>query len=132
MSATGEDQPVHALFASAIAQATTLMRQTAELARAELGESVTRAVNGVPLMGVAIALMVGATVMTLLALARIGARLFDIPEDWSLIGLSAVAALVAWLLMRAAIRRLSAASLVPTRAAEQFARDLHLAKDQMR
>lgn len=126
------NRSVPELFTSAVSQVTTLFRKEVELARAEMGEKFGQAASAIPQLGAGVALLLGALLLLLLALAALIARLLSVAPGWGMLIVGIAAALVGWLLIRVGLSQLKTSNLVPERTAEQLARDAQVAKEQMR
>ncbi len=125
------NRSVPELFTNAVAQVTTLFRQEVQLARAEMSEKFGQAAGAIPQLGAGVAMLLGATLLLLLAAAASVSRLLHIAPGWGLLIVGVVAALLGWLLIRTGLSQLKASNLVPERTAEQLARDAQVAKEQV-
>ncbi|HYF06212.1 MAG TPA: phage holin family protein [Acetobacteraceae bacterium] len=129
---TEASRSVPELFTSAVTQVTTLFRKEVQLARAEMSEKFGQAASAIPLLGGGAAMLLGAALLLLFALAAGIARILNIAPGWGFLIAGLIAALVGWLLIRSGLSQLTASKLVPERTAEQLSRDAEVAKEQVR
>ena len=118
------------LLGDTLSQASTLLRNEAELARAELGEKLGQAARGAVLIGVGVAFVAPAVTLLLAALA---AALIANGMTPALACLAAaiVAFIVAGVAIAVGLSRLSAEKLRPTATLDQMRRDRTAAKELM-
>ena len=129
-TATQPGRSMPELLGAAITEVTSLFRQEAQLARAEIGEKVQRVTGALTPMALGGGLLFGALVMLLFALVSLLIA-FGMQEGWAQLLVGAVAALLGYVLLRGAVARLSATSLVPERTAGQLSRDARVVKEQV-
>lgn len=119
------------LLSDLVNQATTLMRQEVRLARAEIGEQVSAATAAAGTLAVGAVLLVAALVILLQAAVAALIEYTDLSATLSALIVGAVVALIGFLMLRGALSRLKAVSLVPQRTATQLSRDADVVKEQI-
>ncbi len=118
------------LLADVVSQIGRILRKEAALAKAEIGENLSRA-------GVAIGLLVGAVVLALVALIALAgagvAALVSVgwATHWAALAVGGVIALVASVLAAKGIHDLKPERLAPTRSIESVKRDVAVVKEQI-
>ncbi len=118
------------LLTDIVSQIGRILRKEAALARAEMGENLSRA-------GVAIGLLVGAVVLALVALISLaGAGIAALVAagwalHWAALIVGGGVALVAALLAAKGIRDLKPERLAPTRSIENVKRDVQVMKERI-
>lgn len=134
-AATPTAQPADArsstsLIGDAMTHMSSLVRKEVDLARAEIGENLNRAV-------VAIGLLVGAVVFALTALNVLAAALaaaiaeLGIEEGWAALIVGLIFAAIAFFMATKGTNDLKASSLAPTRTAENLKRDTQAVKESL-
>ncbi len=129
---TETSRSVPELLSEIVGQLSTLFRKEMQLARAEMGEKASEMSGAAPALGAGAALLLGALILSLLAAAALVSRLLGLPAGWGLLIVGVLAGLGGWLLIRGALSKLRATSLVPQRTAGQLSRDVQVAKEQVR
>jgi hypothetical protein len=119
------------LLGAAITEFTSLFRKEVQLARAEMGEKMQQVTGAVTPMALGGGLLFGALVVLLFAAVSLLVEVVGIQEGWARLIVGAAAAVVGYLLLRGAVSRLSATSLVPERTAGQLSRDARVVKEQV-
>ncbi len=118
------------LLTDIVSQIGRILRKEAALARAEMGENLSRA-------GVAIGLLVGAVVLALVALISLaGAGIAALVAagwalHWAALIIGGGVALVATLLAAKGIHDLKPERLAPTRSIENVKRDVQVMKERI-
>jgi hypothetical protein len=130
MAAIG--RPISDVFATLVAQFTTLVQKEAQLARAEVSENIGKATSGLGfVIGGAILLIPALVVLLNAAVAALTERGHLAPY-WSALIVGGVVLLVGLALLAFGGSRLRPASMIPTRTIHQFQRDASVAKDQFK
>ena len=131
MSTQTENRTFHELLSDAANNLNALVRNEIRLARAEFSAKVSRAAVGLATLVAGVAMIGAAMVLILLALAGwlVESGLSQ-PAAYLIAGLLGVAvgACFAW----AAVSRLKAEGVAPTRTIEQLHRDALAAKEMVR
>jgi hypothetical protein len=129
--AGGGRSSVPELLSSALSQVSTLVRKEVQLARAEMGEKFGQAAGAIAPIAAGGAVLLGALILLLFALASLLVRLFDLATGWAQLIVAVVFALVGYLLVRSGLSQLRTSNLVPERTAEQISRDAQAVKEQV-
>jgi hypothetical protein len=129
--AGGGRSSVPELLSSALSQVSTLVRKEVQLARAEMGEKFGQAAGAIAPIAAGGAVLLGALILLLFALASLLVRLFDLATGWAQLIVAVVFALVGYLLVRSGLSQLKTSNLVPERTAEQISRDAQAVKEQV-
>ena len=115
-------------MAAILGNISNLVRNETDLARAEIGESLSRA--GASLGSMAVALILAITGLNVLAAAGVAAVvLAGVPPHWASAIVGAALLLVALALFYSAKSALNQIGLVPTRAARSVSRDVAAIKE---
>jgi uncharacterized membrane protein len=125
------DRSVPELFSTVINQLTTLFRQEVQLAKTEVGEKVNHVTGAITPLAAGGALLLGALILLLMALAQL-LTTFGLAVGWSLLIVGVVAALGGYLLIRGGLSQLKSTNLTPNRTADQLTKDAQVAKEQVR
>lgn len=126
------NRSVGELFTDALGETTMLVRKEVQLARAEMGEKVGQVTGALPALAAGGAMLLGALLLLLHALALLVATLFDLADGWGYLIVGVLAALGGYLMLKGGLSRLRLSNLVPNRTAEQLSRDAAAAKEQVR
>ena len=129
--AGGGRSSVPELLSNALGQVSTLVRKEVQLARAEMGEKFGQAACAIAPIAAGGAVLLGALILLLFALASLLVRLFDLATGWAQLIVAVVSALVGYLLVRSGLSQLKTSNLVPERTAEQISRDAQAVKEQV-
>ena len=129
--AGGGRSSVPELLSNALGQVSTLVRKEVQLARAEMGEKFGQAAGAIAPIAAGGAVLLGALILLLFALASLLVRLFDLATGWAQLIVAVVSALVGYLLVRSGLSQLKTSNLVPERTAEQISRDAQAVKEQV-
>ncbi len=128
MSDTNPSKSTGNLLSDAMSNVSGLVRSEVDLARAEIGENVSRA-------GMAVGIIAGAAIIALVALNVLAAALVaalteaGLDAGWSALIVGVVLAIVAYLLIAKGVNDLKLSSLAPTRTARNVRRDAAAVKD---
>ncbi len=125
------DRSVPELFNTVIGQISTLFRKEVQLAKTEVSEKFGQATSAITPLAAGGALLFGALIMLLMALAQLLTTL-GLATGWALLIVGVVAALGGYLLIRGGLSKLNTSNLTPSRTAEQLSRDAQVAKEQVR
>lgn len=119
------------LLGDLIQQATTLMRQEVQLARAEMSEKVSSASAAIGAMAFGGVLLLAALVILLQAAVAALVEYTDLSATLAALLVGVVVALVGYISLRGAMKRLKSIPPVPHRTAAQVSRDADVVKEQM-
>lgn len=119
------------LLGDLIQQATTLMRQEVQLARAEMGEKASSVGRAIGSMAVGGGLLVAALVILLQAAVAALVEHTQLSATVASLIVGAVVALVGTISLRGAMTRLKDITPVPHRTATQISRDADVVKEQI-
>lgn len=119
------------LLGDLIQQATTLMRQEVQLARAEMSEKLSSAGAAIGAMAVGGVLLLAALVILLQAAVAALVEHTELSATSASLIVGAVVGLVGTLSLRGAIKRLKSITPVPHRTATQVSRDVDVVKEQI-
>ncbi len=118
------------LIGDVLTHVSNLIRKEFDLARAEIGENVTRA-------GVAVGLLAGALIVALVALNVLAAALVSaiaelgLAPGWAALIVGGLLAVVAFVMVTKAVNDLKLTSLAPTRTARNVRRDADAVKETL-
>lgn len=118
------------LISDVLTHVSNLVRKEVDLARAEIGENVSRA-------GIAIGLLVGAMVVALVALNVLAAALvaalteLGLAAGWSALIVGGGLAIVAFVMVTKGLSDLKLTSLAPSRAAKNVRRDTDAVREAL-
>jgi membrane protein implicated in regulation of membrane protease activity len=119
------------LIGDLLQQTSNLVQKEVQLARAELSEKLSVMGGAAASIGVAAALMMAALVIILQGIAALLVT-FGLSTWVSSLIVGVVVAVIAYVLLRAGINRMKAASLTPERTVHQVSRDATMAKEAVR
>jgi hypothetical protein len=128
--ASQSTRPLGSLFTDAIVELTHLFQTELRLVRAEVNDKVSRIANSGALIGAGAVIMLPAIFILLLAVVR-WLAVAGLPEEWGLLLVGIVVALVGAGLLMKGINNLKASALVPERTIEQVRADVSLAKEHV-
>ena len=119
------------LLTEALGHVSALVRKEVDLARAEMSENAKKA-------AVAVGLLIGATVVALVALNVLAAALtVAVAEllgdyaEWAPLIVGGLLALIAFIMVAKAVNDLKGSSLAPTRTAKNIKRDKEAVKESI-
>ena len=116
------------MMSAILGNVSNLVRNETDLARAEIGESLTKA--GASLGSMALALLLAITALNVLAAALVALVVWaGVPPHWATTLVGAGLLLVAGLIFFSAKSALKQIGFVPTRAARSVTRDVAVIKD---
>jgi drug/metabolite transporter (DMT)-like permease len=119
------------LLGDLVAQATTLMRQEVQLARAEISEKVSSVGAAIGAMAVGGILLLAALVILLQAAVAALVEYAGLPATIAALIVGVVVALVGYVALHGAMSRLKSSTLVPHRTATQISRDAEVVKEHI-
>lgn len=119
------------LFGDVVDQTTTLFRQEVRLAKAEIGEKISRAGGAASRVGVGAVFLIAALVILLEAAVE-WLAFIDVPHRWGALGVGLVVAIIGAILLRKGMNDVSVSGLTPHRTAEQLQRDVAVARGETR
>ena len=128
MSAGDPNRSAGSLLSDAMGNVSSLVRGEVDLARAEIGENVTKA-------GVALGMIAGAALIALVSLNVLAAALVaalteaGLDAGWAALIIGGVLAVIAFVLMGKGVNDLKLSSLAPTRTAKNVRRDAEAVKE---
>ncbi|WP_424813169.1 phage holin family protein [Roseococcus sp. YIM B11640] len=128
-----QDSPrsVPDLLGDLVDQATTLMRQEVQLARAEINEKVSATGAAIGAMAGGGILLLAALVILLQAAVAALVEYAELPATFAALIVGVVVAVVGYVALHGAMSKLKSATLVPQRTAAQFTRDAEVVKEQI-
>ncbi|MFN4156214.1 MAG: phage holin family protein [Paracoccaceae bacterium] len=127
---TGPDGPKSTgeMMADILGNVSNLVRNETDLARAEIGESLTKA--GASLGSMALALVLAITGLNVLAASLVALVVWaGLPPVWASAVVGAALLLIAFAVFASAKSALNQIGFVPTRAAQNVSRDVAAIKD---
>lgn len=130
MSSDG-NRSVPELFSSVVGQISTLFRQEIQLARTEMGEKVGQATGAIVPLAAGGAVLLGALIMLMFALASLVSS-FGISHGWAELIVGVGFAVLGYVLLRGGLAQLKTSNLMPERTAQQLSRDVQVVKEQVR
>jgi hypothetical protein len=130
MAAIGRSIPN--IFSDLVAQFTTLVHKEAQLARAEVSDSIGKATSGLGFVIGGAVLLIPALVVLLNAAVVALTERGHLAPYWSALIVGGVVLILGLALLAFGSSRLRPANMVPTRTIHQFQRDAAVAKDQFK
>lgn len=130
MSSDG-NRSVPELFSSVVGQISTLFRQEIQLARTEMGEKVGQATGAIVPLVAGGAVLLGALILLMFALASLVSS-FGIAPGWAELIVGVGFALLGYVLLRGGLAQLKTSNLMPERTTQQLSRDAQVVKEQVR
>lgn len=124
-------RPLGSLFTDVVSEVTHLFQTEIRLVRAEMNEKVSRVANSGALIGAGAVILLPAVFILLLAIVR-WLAVAGIPEQWGLLIVGGVIAILGVALLMKGINNLKGPALVPSRTIEQVRADVSLAKEHVR
>jgi hypothetical protein len=131
MVSQNSTRPLGTLFTEAASEIAHLFQTEIRLVRAEMNEKIGRAANGGALIGAGAVILLPAVFVLLLAIVR-WLAVAGLPEQWGLLLVGAVVAIVGVALLMKGITNLKGPALVPQRTIEQVRADFSIAKEHVR
>jgi hypothetical protein len=131
MAAMSDNRSVTELFSDLVNQLSTLFRKEIQLARAEVSEKISKALSGIGLL-VGGAVLLLAALVILLEAAVAGLIAAGLAPHWAALIVSAVTALIGFILVRTGMGNLKGSSLAPYKTVEQLQRDAAVAREAVR
>ena len=129
---SGTERSIPDLLGDLVGQTSTLVRKEVQLARAEVGEKVTEAAAAGASLGIGGALLLGALIIALQALAAFLVQWFGLSPGLSLLLVALLAAGGGYVILRGGLAKLKASNLTPDRTVAQLSRDADVVKEQVR
>jgi len=128
-----EDRPLSALFSDLWRETTTLVHEEVELAKAELGETMSQVTTGIGEIATGGAILFAGFIVLLFAAA--GALELALPEphaDWlAPLIVGGVVMVIGFIALARGRANMKAKNLAPERTMESLRRDAGLAKEHM-
>jgi hypothetical protein len=128
--ASQSTRPLGSLFTDVVSELTHLFQTEIRLVRAEMNDKVSRVANSGALIGAGAVIMLPAVFILLLAAVR-WLAVAGLPEQWGLLLVGIVVALIGAGLLMKGINNLKGSALVPNRTIEQVRADVSLAKEHV-
>ncbi|TCH97479.1 phage holin family protein [Roseococcus sp. SYP-B2431] len=119
------------LLGDLVTQATTLVRQEVQLARAEINEKVSSVGAAIGAMAIGGILLLAALIILLQAAVAALVEYAGLPATIAALIVGVVVAVVGYIALHGAMGRLKSATLVPHRTAAQLGRDAEVIKEQI-
>lgn len=117
-----------AMMADILGNVGNLVRNEADLARAEIAESLKKA--GGSMTAIAVAMALAITGLNVLAASLVALVIWaGVPPEWATFGVGAILMLIALAIFSSAKTALQQIGFVPTRAARNVSRDAAAIKD---
>lgn len=118
------------LFTDMIEHLSTLFRKEVQLAKTETREKVQQATHALIYMVIGGVVMLAAVIVLLLAAAAF-LVVWGLAEEWSLLLVGAVVALLGFVALSKGINDIKASNLTPKRTVDQMRANVHAAKEQV-
>lgn len=128
MRATDAPKSAGEMMTDVLGSVSNLVRSETDLARAEIGESLTKAGSSIGTMALALALGIAGLNMLAVALVPLLVS-FGLPPHWAAAVIGAALLLAALVIYSSAKSALNQIGFVPTRAARNVQRDVAAVKD---
>jgi hypothetical protein len=124
------ERPLASVMTQVFSDAAYLLQTEIRLARAEIGEKLSRAANGGVLIGVGAVLLLPGIFVLLLATVR-WLQVAGLPEQWGLLLVGAVTVAIGIALALAGANSMKGSALVPDRTIRQVRADISVAKEHV-
>ena len=124
-------RPLTSVISEVVSDVAYLLQTEIRLARAEIGEKLTRAATGGAFIGVAAILLLSGLFVLLLAAVR-WLEIAGVPDRWGLLLVGGGAVAIGVILALLGVRNFQGAALVPDRTIEQVRADVSMAKEHVR
>jgi hypothetical protein len=131
MAARESIRPLASLFTDLISEVTQLFQAEIRLVRAEMNEKMSRVANSGALIGAGAVVMLPAVFILLLAIVR-WLEVAGLPEQWGLLIVGVVVAVLGAVLLMKGVNNLKGSALVPQRTIEQVRADFSVVREQVR
>ena len=125
---TDPNKSTGGLLSDALAHVSSLVRSEVDLARAEMGESISNA--GTAIISIVAGAIIALTALNVASVALVAALTeAGIPAGWSALVVAVVFAIVAYVMLKKGMNELKLVSLAPTRTAKNLKRDAKAIKE---
>lgn len=125
------NRSVPELFSDLVGHMSTLFRSEMQLVKAEASEKAHQATGAIVYLAAG-AIILLAALHALLASAVAWLVLMGVEVQWSTLIVAGVVGLIGFILLRKGMSDLKARNLAPNRTIQQFRRDAHTAREQIR
>jgi hypothetical protein len=131
---TSEDRSIGGLIKELMQELTSLVRNEAELAKAEVSEKVSQVQTGIASMAIAgVLLLVGLIVLMEAAVVGVGFLLPPATRAWlAPLIVGGILAIIGFILLAKGRANLQSQNLAPQRTVESMRKDKALAQEQLR
>jgi uncharacterized membrane protein YqjE len=131
---SSEDRSIGGLIKELMQELTSLVRNEAELAKAEVSEKVSQVQNGIASMAIAgVLLLVGLIVLMDAAVVGVGYLLPPSTRAWlAPLIVGGILAIIGFILLSKGRANLQSQNLAPQRTVESMRKDKALAQEQLR
>jgi len=127
---TTRERPLASVMTQVFSDAAYLLQTEIRLARAEIGEKLSRAASGGILIGIGAVLLLPGIFVLLLSVVR-WLQVAGVPEQWGLLLVGAVTVGIGVALAVAGANSLKGSALVPERTIQQLGADVSVAKEHV-
>ena len=131
MTTKDSSRPMTSVMTEVISDVTYLLQTEIRLARAEIGEKLSRAANGATFLGVSAVLLLTGLVVLLFAAVR-WLEIAGLPDQWGLLLVGGGVVLTGVVLALIGANNLKGSALVPDRTIEDVRADVTIAKEHVR
>jgi uncharacterized membrane protein YqjE len=131
MGINERSRPIASLMSETVSDLAYLVQTEIRLARAEVGEKLSRAANGGVYLGMAAVMSITGLVVLLFAAVR-WLEIAGVPDQWSMLIVGALVLGTAGVLGMIGARSLKSSELRHDRTIEQVRADFSVAKEHMR
>jgi hypothetical protein len=130
MATRESTRPLTSLLTQAVSDVAYLLQTEIRLAKAEISEKIAHAASGGTFIGIAAVLLLSGIFVLLLAAVR-WLEIAGVPDQWGLLLVGGIAALVGIGLALKGANNLKGSALRPDRTLEQLRADFSVAKEQV-
>jgi Putative Actinobacterial Holin-X, holin superfamily III len=123
-------RPLASVMTQVFSDVAYLLQTEIRLARAEIGEKLSRAVNGGILIGVGGVLLLPGIFVLLMAVVR-WLQVAGLPEQWGLLLVGIITIAIGVALALAGAKSMKGSALVPDRAIHEVREDISLVKEHV-
>ncbi len=130
MATKDSNRPLASVLTEVVSELAYLLQTEIRLAKAEIGEKLSRAVNGGTLIGIAAILLLAGLFVLLLAAVR-WLEIAGLPTQWGLLLVGGVVVAIGVGLALKGANNLKGSALIPERTIKQVRADFSVAKEQV-
>jgi hypothetical protein len=131
MATRESSRPLTSVMTQIVSDLAYLLQTEIRLARAEIGEKISRAANGGILIGISAILLLTGLFVLLLAAVR-WLEVAGLPNQWGFLLVGGVVVMAGIILALVGSRNLKGSVLMPDRTIEQVRADFTVAKEHVR